>query len=129
LVFVHHPPFTNSKVVDGDLHVRRDILPAFAASAKTLAMMSGHAHGYEHFVQSGKHFIVSAGGGGPRGLLHARRAGEPKDVFEGAAPRPFNYLLVYQDDAGIVVETRGIPQGETAMRVLETTSLAYAPAQ
>lgn len=125
LVFLHHPPFTNSTVVDGDLAVRRDILPAFDASPKTLAMLSGHAHGYEHFVRAGKHFFVSAGGGGPRGSLHAARAGEPDDVFVAAAPRPFNYLIIQQDDTGIRVETRGFSAGESNTRVLETTSLPF----
>ena len=57
--------------------------------------------------------------------MHAPRAGEPGDVFVGGAPRPFNYLLVYQDEVGIRVDTRGFPDSETATTTLESTLLEF----
>ena len=65
-VFVacHHPPFTNSLIVNPSSEVRGQFLPAFLSSRKTLAFISGHAHAMESFVFSGKRFLVIGGGGG-----------------------------------------------------------------
>jgi Icc-related predicted phosphoesterase len=128
IVFLHHPPYTNSEVVEGDRKVRGDLVPPFADARKTLAMVSGHAHGYEHFVVTGKHFIVTAGGGGPRGKLHASRPSDPADSFDGVAPRPFNYLLVLGETEGIRIETRGFDGQDERERVLESTTIAFATA-
>jgi hypothetical protein len=126
LVFLHHAPYTNSNVVDGDSQVRRDILPPFNASFKAIAMVTGHAHGYEHFVVASKHFFVSAGGGGPRGTLHAPREGEPADVYVGAGPRPFNYLLVHQSEEVVRIETWGFHDAATAAQRIEVTEIPFA---
>jgi len=127
LVFLHHPPYTNSEVVEGDRKVQSDLVPPFVGTRKTLAMVSGHAHGYEHFVVANKHFIVSAGGGGPRGRLHPPRPSEPADSFAGVSPRPFNYLLVVPDNDGIRIEARGFDAQDEREYMLESTTVAFAP--
>ena len=65
LVFTHHPPYTNSTVTKDESHVQQAFVGPFVAAKKTLALLSGHAHGYEHFIEQRKHFVVSGGGGGP----------------------------------------------------------------
>jgi len=66
LVFCHHPPYTRSTVVSDSNDVATAFVPTFMRAAKTLALFSGHAHGYEHYVAGKKHFVITAGGGGPR---------------------------------------------------------------
>ncbi len=134
LVFGHHPPFTNSPIVDGDEHVREVFLPSFCESAKALAFITGHAHGYEHFIRGAEescgdrahHFIISAGGGGPRPdeLRSAEDTGLT-DSFVSAAPRPFNYLWLEPQADGVSIEVRGFQRGETELGLLEAYSLDY----
>ncbi len=93
VVFVHHPPFTNSTVTGDELHVRQAFVPPFAAARKTLAMVAGHVHSYEHFVRGAKTFLVAGGGGGPRVRLArgaARRHAD--DLFDGPELRHFHFL-------------------------------------
>ena len=126
LVFAHHPPYTNSPIVDGDLSVRSDFVPGFCETDKAVALFSGHAHGYEHFVfgercgDADKHFVISAGGGGPRpDELRTGSEVEAFDRFEGAAPRPFNYLLVDPRADGLEVVARGLDKGDTMAREID----------
>lgn len=86
----HHPPFTNSNLVSASKEVQQYFLPQFLACSKTKIFFSGHCHGYEHFMQDGKHFITSGGGGGPRHYLDPDGA-EYKDLFPGQPIRKFNY--------------------------------------
>jgi hypothetical protein len=109
LVFCHHPAYTRGGFVDDDPNVREAFLPKILTSTKTLALVSGHAHGYEHYVRAGKHFVVTAGGGGPRpDNLKAKSWPGVTDAFPGTTKRPLNYLLLAQDDGGIHVRVRGV---------------------
>jgi len=107
IVCLHHPPYTNSKVTGDESHVQEAFVPAFVAASKALAMFAGHAQTYEHFVEAGKHFVVSGGGGGPRvGLL----GGDDRrhvDQFAGSAPRPFHYVVLDPRAPGIEVRVKG----------------------
>lgn len=112
VVFVHHPPFTNSTVTGDELHVRRAFVPPFAAARKTIAMVAGHVHSYEHFVREGKAFLVAGGGGGPRARLArgtARRHAD--DLFEGPELRHFHFLLCAPGRSGLDVEVVGLEKG------------------
>jgi len=127
LVFAHHPPYTRSPIVPGDLDVREVFVKPILASPKTLGLVSGHAHGYERYLREGKHFIVSGGGGGPRPrtLVSANKAGLD-DQYAGPTPRPFNYLLIEEGDAGVRVRVRGLDKGEEEIRDLESFDIAFA---
>ena len=124
LVFAHHPPYTNSTVTRDDGAVQRAFVPALVSSGKTLAMISGHTHAYEHFLEQGKHFIVAGGGGGPRVRLREGARRRHLDHFEGPAPRPFHCLWMIPRPEGLEVEVRGFEKGETALRVLDRFQLA-----
>lgn len=110
IVFVHHPPFTNSRISGDDRDVRTVLVPPFMSSRKTRAMISGHVHSYERFERGGKFFIVS-GGGGPRAALHAGdRRRHRDDLYGGGHVRPYHYLRVTVGD-DITIEARGLEKG------------------
>ena len=134
LVFGHHPPYTNSVIVEDDEDVQETFVPAFCESSKSLAFITGHAHGYEHFIRGeaegcggrDKHFIVTAGGGGPRpdSLRSSDESGHV-DTYTGPSPRPFNYLWMVPTETGLSVDVRGFQRGESELRSLESFQLFY----
>ncbi len=134
LLFAHHAPFTNSNVVDPDQSVQSDFVARFCESPKALAMMTGHAHGYERFVRGPNEgcgsrdilFMVSAGGGGPRSdsLRPASETGFT-DAFAGPAPRPFHFVMVAQSDDGVTLTVHGMDKGESETRVIESLTLPF----
>ena len=126
LVFLHHPPYTNSTVTSDERHVQRDLVPAFAAATKTIAMFSGHVHSYERFVRGGKTFVVAGGGGAPRvRLAVGARRRHTDDLFEGPALRFFHYLVAEPGARGLVIEVRGLDKGGEAARPREEFTLAW----
>jgi len=64
IVGTHHPPFTNSTIIDPSEDVLCDFVPPYIASKKARLFISGHAHALEHFRQQGKDFLVIGGGAG-----------------------------------------------------------------
>lgn len=128
VVFVHHPPYTNSTVTGDELHVRREFVPPFAAARKTVAMVAGHVHSYERFVRGGKTFLVAGGGGGPRVRLAqgvARR--HPDDAFDGPRVRHFHFLLCAPGASGLDVEVVGLEKGGDTFPSLARFALAWPP--
>lgn len=119
LVFTHHPPFTEGVGREPDDYVVERVLPAFRGSAKTLALLSGHVHGYERFADAGKAFVVTGGAGGPR-VEYETGAREP---------RAFNYVSIHiaSDRLKLVAkclgDTGGCKNGE-----LDRFELPLAPA-
>jgi Icc-related predicted phosphoesterase len=104
IVCGHHPPFTNSMVVDDDEILQSYFVAPFIQSKKTAIWFSGHCHAYERFEVGGKHFIVSEGGGGPRHRLFRGILQQQPDLYEGEIVRPFHYCLVTRDANALQVE-------------------------
>lgn len=125
LVFEHQPPFTNSTVTSDDAAVQLAFVPAFVRAHKTLAMISGHTHAYEHFVEQGKHFVVSGGGGGPRVALRSGGGAVHRDLFSGPSPRPYHLLWMTPQARGILVEVRGFFRGERALRLIDQFTITW----
>ena len=136
IIMMHRPPFTDSLLpgVEPDPALRSEIVAAFADSALVPIFISGHAHGYEHQLVDGRHFIVTAGGGGPRGRLRNAR---PYDVYagpdcdtdaKGRLMRPLNYLLVRSRDDVLEVTARGFCKEDPELGVLETFEIPAQPA-
>lgn len=93
VVVCHHPPFTNSTIVDASREVRDDFVGPFMLTGKCRVFISGHAHAYEHFNHKGKDFLVIGGGGG---LLHPLRT-EAEQLYtdicpDKTSPRVFHFL-------------------------------------
>lgn len=127
VVFVHHPPFTNSAVTHDEAHVQRAFVPPFLAARKTLAMISGHVHSYEQFTVGGKTFLVTGGGGGPRARLASGAARRhPEDVFPGPEVRLFHFLLCSPAEEGLQIEVVGLEKGADAFATLTRFTLSWA---
>jgi Icc-related predicted phosphoesterase len=126
LVFLHHPPFTNSSIVDDDANVLGAFVPAFLRREKTLAMVTGHAHGYERFEKQGKSFVVTAGGGGPRSpLLGGEKRRHIDDLFRGPPVRNFNFVEFSFGPRGVHAYVVGLPKGERTFCRMEEFDLGW----
>ena len=92
IVCCHHPPMTNSTIVSGNDDVRRDFVGPFLKTSKARLFFSGHCHSYERFVEGGKTFIVTGGGGGARQKVIAESVRQRhRDQFIGPEIRPFHF--------------------------------------
>lgn len=105
VVACHHPPFTNSTIVSDNQDVLKDFVGPYVQTPKAKLFVTGHCHSYEHFVQDGKQFLVSGGGGGPRQSVtcdekHWRHA----DLYKGDPIRAFHFVRVTIESDGLKVE-------------------------
>lgn len=124
IVSGHHPPFTNSSVVDPDLVLSKYFVPIFTNASKTSFWFSGHCHGYERFTVQGKSFIVSGGGGGP---LQAIACGSDKkfaDEYNGDVHRPFHYCVL--ERSGKMLSVHMVPLAKS-MAVADSVSIGTMP--
>ncbi len=132
VVFTHRPPYTDAATVDvgPDAELQAHIVEPLSQSSLPWLFFSGHAHGYEHLNVDGRHFVVSAGGGGPRGSLKQNR---PNDVYSGrvcpgdendTVLRPYNYQLLRFDGQSLRVEVYGFCRGDTQAVLLEEFAIA-----
>ncbi|MCX7767135.1 MAG: metallophosphoesterase [Candidatus Sumerlaeia bacterium] len=95
IVCCHHPPFTNSKVIKPSKSVAKNFVRPFINYSKTTVFFSGHCHSYEKFIEKGKYFIVSGGGGGPRHKLKINPQKQRfKDYFRGESLRFLHFCEV-----------------------------------
>jgi Icc-related predicted phosphoesterase len=126
LVFLHHAPFTNSSVVGDDPNVTLTFVPAFTAKKKTMAMITGHAHGYERFERQQKTFLVAAGGGGPRSPLlpHGKRRHED-DKFDGPPLRHLNFVEFTVTREGLSAEVLALPKGAVEVCRMDEFTIAW----
>jgi hypothetical protein len=120
IVTLHHAPVTNSTKHGDDANVNRDLVPAFLAARKTMALVAGHVHTYERFVRQGKTFLNSGGGGAPpRPLYVGVKRRHTDDRFDGPAVRPFHYVSVRLTPSGLLATTRGVKDGANRLHVME----------
>jgi len=129
VVFTHHAPFTNSPVVNPNLHVRRDFVGRFCESKKAGVMMTGHAHGYERFsgdvhatCDERVIFMITAGGGGPRpdspstSQRHAEQFTQPW-------PRPLNFVEIAHTQTQITLTVHGITHNTRQTEIIDVVTL------
>ena len=93
LVGCHHPPYTNSTIVNPSEEVQRYFVPPFMQSTKSKLFLSGHAHTYERFHIEGKDFMVIGGAGG---LLHPLLQGKEQrwlDQYSSPGERRFFHYV------------------------------------
>jgi hypothetical protein len=105
-VFSHHPPYTNSKIVNPSEEIRNLYAVPFQKHKKTAFFFSGHCHSYEKFIENGKYFIVSGGGGGPRQKLNIDKNSRIfDDKYDGPTIRFFHFceLLIGKNDLDLKI--------------------------
>jgi len=127
LVFMHHAPFTNSSLVGDNAYAQQNFVPPFMAASKTLAMITGHAHGYERFEQGSKMFVVSAGGGGPRfPVLSGNERRHTNEKYTLPGRRHFNFVELSFRDEGLHALVVGLPKGKKAFCQMDEFELKWA---
>ncbi|MCB0747594.1 MAG: metallophosphoesterase [Ignavibacteriae bacterium] len=82
IVGTHHPPFTNSTIVNPSEEVLENFVPLFLSNNKCKIFMSGHCHAFEHFKYKGKDFIIIGGGGGLQQPLYVGEESKWEDVYD-----------------------------------------------
>ena len=125
VVFVHHPPFTNSAVTGDDLGVRGAFAEPLMRCPKGLAMVSGHVHSYERFTVGGRVFVVSGGGGAPRVPLRRGARLRHTDEVKGPTHRALHYLRVRLGARGLRVEAVPLGDGPTPAACLDAFELPF----
>ncbi len=109
----HHPPFTNSTVVDGDADVQSYFVSEFTDNryTKTKLFVTGHCHSYEHFVHNGRHFLVTGGGGGPRQEVDTTQAHKYRDLYIGAPIRPLHFCTLTREGSELLIQMKCVDKG------------------
>lgn len=131
VLFMHHPAYTNGRHRHGEPYVQREVLPRFFAAPKTVALLSGHVHGYERFVVRGREFVVTAGGGGPRVEYHLppQAPYPPAYNTETDARRPFNYVVMQPTNTGLDFTVKCLNiEGDCPSGILERFAVAFPTA-
>jgi predicted MPP superfamily phosphohydrolase len=105
IIACHHPPYTNSTVVNPDMDVQEYFTePLRAVSKNPILFFSGHCHSYEHFYFGKAHYFVSGGGGGPRQKLETDPADiKYFDIFEGSKIREFHFFELLIINQALIV--------------------------
>lgn len=100
IVSCHHAPYTNSKIVGSSKPVQENFVPLFVGTAKCRLFITGHAHAFEHFVLSGKDFIVIGGGGG----IHQPLRNDRTDLQSDYKPQ-FHFLMIKPNPRVLQIES------------------------
>ena len=120
----HHPPITNSAVISASDEVRRNFLPYFFDSKKSVLFVTGHAHRFEHFREKEKDFLVVGGGGG---LLHKKRTTNiTPDLYLGADEgRFFHYVRCKVAADSLTFEVMKVTADSIPSNVVHRFSIQY----
>jgi hypothetical protein len=86
-------------------------------------MVSGHVYGYERFEETGKTFLVSGGGGGPRVRLLAERRRRHCDLYASRTRHRVHYLSLELAARSLSVEVFGLERGCDSFVPMETFDL------
>ena len=132
LVFFHRPAYTNSvdRGAVASPEALEHFVPVLRAAMPPPVVFNGHLHGLEYFVRDGVHYLITAGGGGPRGPLAEQK---PDDRYrgpdcareqQGDVVRPLNYLLLNESPAGLDIEIRGFCGNGDSVRELDRIELS-----
>jgi len=130
VAYWHHPPMSNSRIVRPSRHAREVFLGTLGRSKKALAVFTGHAHAYEHFIVDGVHCFVSGGGGGPRHTLEVRpERWRARDLFGGGAKRFMHFLELEIGDDALTIATIRMADGTHRCDEADRVTLPFAARQ
>ena len=125
IVGCHHPPYTNSTIVDPSQDIRDKFLPAFDSSKKAKLFITGHSHAFEHFKIGDKNFLVIGGGGG---LLHPLLMGSSQrtpDQFKGEERRFFHYVKMIPQSDRLVIQIEKVNSTYTGFENIYNVEIPY----
>jgi Icc-related predicted phosphoesterase len=105
VVSCHHAPYTNSKIVESSKSVQEHFVPLFISTNKCRIFITGHAHAFEHFIQSGKDFLVIGGGGG----IHQPLRKDLKDIQRDYKPQ-FHFLMLTPRHGYVQIESYALKE-------------------
>jgi len=100
VVSCHHAPYSNSKIVGSSMPVQERFVPLFINTDKCKLFITGHAHAFEHFVQSGKDFLVIGGGGG----IHQPLSLDKRDLQPDYKPE-FHFLMITPNSSLLQIDS------------------------
>ena len=108
IVCTHHAPYSNSKIVGSSKQVADLIVPVFEKSHKSKLLISGHSHNLEFFSDStGKHFLVTGGGGGIEQPLIPLSRRKNIDLIDQNAKPLYFYLIIERKNDILELTIRG----------------------
>ncbi len=108
IVCIHHPPYSNSKVVGSSLPVADLIVPKFTNSKKSKLFISGHSHNLEYFSgHNEKHFLVIGGGGGIAQPLFTGNKRKYDDLLRQEDKPLYFYLVIEKKGNCLKLSARG----------------------
>lgn len=121
VVCSHHPPYTNSELVEPEETLEKYFVKEFVRLKKSSFWFSGHCHSYERFVINDKQFVVSGGGGGPRQHLLCGDDAIFKDEYACDAIRDFHYCLLQRN--GSILTMRMVPLNQSGTVLSDAVSV------
>lgn len=114
IVGSHHPPFTNSTIVNPNEEVKDNFVPPFIASKKCKVFLSGHSHAFEHFNYKGKDFLVLGGSGGLQQPLSVGNAAKWKDIYNSKTEiRNFHFIELATKNDSLVFTVKMLNQNSS----------------
>jgi calcineurin-like phosphoesterase family protein len=122
IVSCHHAPFSNSKIVGSSISVQENFVPLFLNTKKCRLFITGHAHAFEHFIQSGKDFFVIGGGGG----IHQPLSQERKDIQSDYKPE-FHFLIITSNPQSLQIDSYGLKQDFSGFEKRHILDLPFVP--
>ncbi len=121
VVSCHHAPYSNSKIVGSSKPVQERFVPLFISTKKCRLFITGHAHAFEHFVQSGKDFFVIGGGGG----IHQPLTQERKDLQVDYKPQ-FHFLMLTPNSKSLQIDSYALKDDFSGFRKQHILDLSFA---
>jgi 3',5'-cyclic AMP phosphodiesterase CpdA len=119
-VFMHHPPFTNSKQHAPDVELQKKVVSIIGRFKKVKFVFASHSHSYERFDIKGQNYIVTGGGGAPSMGLRSGDNIIYKDEYGDGNLRGIHFCVVAVSGSTIKfttqhlnLETMAWQQGDT----------------
>jgi predicted MPP superfamily phosphohydrolase len=119
MVGTHHPPYTNSKVVEPSKYVADNFVSRFLASPKSRLFLSGHSHNLEYFKYNNKYFLVAGGGGGLSQPLLLPEFSKSTDLIAQNKKPLYFYVIVERAGNSLYLRARGLKRNFSTIELFD----------
>jgi predicted phosphodiesterase len=116
MVGTHHPPYTNSKIVEPSKYVTDNFVSRFLTSPKSRLFLSGHSHNLEYFKYNNKYFLVAGGGGGLNQPLLLPEFRKSSDLISQDQKPLYFYVIIERIGNSIYLQARGLQKDFSAIK-------------